>query len=378
VASRFASRLLIAGFALGRLLLSAPARMAGARKRPAAAERILVLHQLLLGDTLMLSALLARLREKYPQAEIVMTCSPALLALYAGRPWGVQAVPWEERNAGLTWALINGGPYDLVLIPAENRLSWLALAAGAKWITAFAGDRPAYKNWPIDEMHPFSATPVAWGDMAAGLADSIPPQPFQFDSWPAPPHRPFSAPHGPYCVLHVGARSPLRYWHAARWREIADALCAQGFEIAITCGAHETALAGEIDPEHRHHHFAGSLDMPQLWHLLHGARLVISLDTGIAHLARSASAPMVVLFGPGSAKLFGAGRFFSALPERKVTIPNFFCRDQNVIFRRPLTWAQHCARGLDQCQDAKCMHAIETIMVLKAIGELLQPETSTA
>jgi hypothetical protein len=84
------------------------------------------------------------------------------------------------------------------------------------------------------------------------------------------------------------------------------------------------------------------------------------------------------LFGPGSAKLFGAGRFFSALLERKVYIPDFFCRDQNIIFRRPLSWAQHCARGLDQCQDAKCMHAIETTAVLNAIDELLQPVTTEA
>jgi ADP-heptose:LPS heptosyltransferase len=370
MASRLSSRLLIAGYAFGRLLLSAPARMAVSRKRPSVPERILVLHQLLLGDTLMLSALLARLREQYPQSQIVMTCAPALLPLYAGRPWGVQTIPWDERDVGLTWALIHDGPYDLVLIPAENRLSWLALAVGAKWIAAFAGDRPAYKNWPIDEMQPFSATPIAWGDMAAKLADGEPPQPFQPGSWPAPPCRPYAAPRSPYCVLHVGARSPLRYWHAARWREVADALSAKGFELAITCGAHEAALGEQIDPEHRYHRYAGSLDLPQLWHLLNGARLVVSLDTGIAHLARSASAPMVVLFGPGSAKLFGAGRFFSALPERKVTIPDFFCRDQNIIFRRPLSWAQHCARGLDQCQDATA--------VLQAIDELLQPVTSAA
>jgi ADP-heptose:LPS heptosyltransferase len=370
--------MLIAGVALGRLLLSAPARMSGEHARPAVPKRILVLHQLLLGDTLMLSALFARLREKYPQAEIVMTCAPALLPLYAGRPWGVRSIVWDERIAGLTWALIRSGPYDLVLIPAENRLSWLAVAVGAQWIAAFAGDRPAYKNWPIDELQPFSATPVAWGDMVAGLADSVLPQPFQPDSWPAPPCRPYAAPRRPYCVLHVGARSPLRYWHAARWREVADALADGGFEIAITCGAHEAALAGQIDPEHRHHHYAGSLDLPQLWHLLHASRLVVSLDTGIAHLARSASASMVVLFGPGSAKLFGAGRFFSALPERKVYIPDFFCRDQNIIFRRPLNWAKHCARGLDQCQDAKCMHAIETTMVLKAVAEVLQPLTRVA
>jgi ADP-heptose:LPS heptosyltransferase len=370
--------LLIATLALGRLLLGAPARMLSARGRPAAPRRVLVLHQLLLGDTLMLSALLARLREKYPRAEIAITCSPAQLPLYTGRPWGVRAIPCDERNLGLLWELFKSGPYELVLIPAENRLSWLATALGAKWIVAFAGDRPAYKNWLVDEMHPFSSTPISWGDMVVRLADAQAPQPFKSGDWPAPVHDPFTAPSRPYCVLHVGARSRLRYWPASRWREVAAGLLSRGFDVAITCGAHETSLIADIDPGNKLHHYAGSLNLPQLWHLLHDAKLVVSLDTGIAHLARTAAAPLVVLFGPGSAQLFGGGEFFSTVAERRVHIPDFFCRDQNIIFRRPLIWAKHCARGLDQCQDPKCMHAIETTAVFTAIDEVLQTAVSNA
>ena len=42
------------------------ARWGVARRRPAAPRRILVLHHLLLGDTLMVTALLAKLRERHP------------------------------------------------------------------------------------------------------------------------------------------------------------------------------------------------------------------------------------------------------------------------------------------------------------------------
>ena len=66
-------------------------RRAGARalgpspaQARASPRRILVLHHLLLGDTLMLTALLAKLRAQYPAAEIAMTVAPAYRAAVRG------------------------------------------------------------------------------------------------------------------------------------------------------------------------------------------------------------------------------------------------------------------------------------------------------
>jgi hypothetical protein len=42
-------------------------RWGWARRRPAMPRRILVLHRLLLGDTLMVTALLAKLRARFPR-----------------------------------------------------------------------------------------------------------------------------------------------------------------------------------------------------------------------------------------------------------------------------------------------------------------------
>ncbi len=44
---------------------------------PAAPKKILILHELLLGDTLMLAPLLAELRTRHSQAELFVSCSPA-------------------------------------------------------------------------------------------------------------------------------------------------------------------------------------------------------------------------------------------------------------------------------------------------------------
>ena len=76
--SRLASRL--------HVLPRAMAAGLRARQRPQAPMKILVAHHLLLGDTLMATALLARLRARHPRAAIDMTVDPAFMPLYATRP----------------------------------------------------------------------------------------------------------------------------------------------------------------------------------------------------------------------------------------------------------------------------------------------------
>src|SRR5450755_4208859 len=81
--SRFAGRTRVVLTALGRRVSTA------SRRPPRDPRRILIAHHLLLGDTLMLTPLLAKLRARYPQAEIVMTVAGSFAPLYTSHPYGV-------------------------------------------------------------------------------------------------------------------------------------------------------------------------------------------------------------------------------------------------------------------------------------------------
>src|SRR3990172_6428716 len=164
--------------------LAALAGTAGRRRPARQPSRILIAHHLLLGDTLMLTPLLAKLRERFPQAGVLMTVSPPIAPLYEGRPYGVRAAAYDPRDAASLAALFAEPGYDLAIVPGDNRYSWLAAALGARWIVAFGGDRPAYKSWPIDELRPYPATPQAWGDMMAGLVDGPAPAQYRVSDWP--------------------------------------------------------------------------------------------------------------------------------------------------------------------------------------------------
>lgn len=367
MASRWPIRLLSAALAAWHARLGLRSRT-----RAIAPRRILVAHHLLLGDTIMLAPLLKKLRERFPDAEVVLTCRPAFAALFDPQPYGVRVVPFDPRQAGTFWDLYRLRGFDVALLPADNRFSWLARALDSRWIVAFEGDRPAYKNWLVDEFRRFPDHAMALGDLIAEcLVDGPAPQPYAPSEWPAPKSGEFALPAAPYCVLHVGASTPLRHWEPEKWRELISRLQASSVNPVISAGPGEEQLVSQIDPERRLPAYPGTLSLPQVWRLLAGAHSVVCPDTGVSHLARLVGVPLVVLFGPGSATLFGGGEFWRNVPDRKVTIPKFPCRDENMIFRRHLPWAEHCGRTYPlQCAAPRCMQALTVGMVVAALESL--------
>ncbi len=345
--------------------------LSGKRRKPVHPGRILVAHQLLLGDTLMLTPLLARLRRRHPEGEIVLTVSRGQLPLYARRPYGVVAVAYDSRSHQSAKALLELGSFDLAIVPGDSRHAVLAHALGSGWVVALAGDRPGWKNRFADELVPIPSEPIALADLFALLAGEEDGAAYDPREWPRPECAPFRLPGRDYAVLNVDASSPLRFWPAHRWLQLADALKAAGLEVAFCAGPGEERMVEAIDPGRRHLSYAGVLDLPQLWRLLEGARLLVCLDSGVGHLAKLAGTPSVVLYGPGSPALFGPGRFWRNHPYRAVTIPDFPCRDLHGVFKREVNWVMRCTRTLAECPAPACMHAIETDAVVASCRELL-------
>lgn len=334
-------------------------------------RRILVAHNLLLGDVVMLTPLLAKLRATHPEAEIVLLAAPALVPLYSGRPYGVHALPFSPRKSETTRALLRERAFDLAVVVGDNRYSWVAAALGARHIVAHAGDPSWSRNLMVDEQRPYADAPTAWGDMVADLVDGTEPRAYRATDWPAPAAQPFERPARAYAVLHVGASTPLKHWPVDRWRVVADRLEARGLEVVWSAGPGEEGVVAACDPQGQRRSYAGRLDLAQMWHLLAGAALVVAPDTGIAHLSRATGAPTVAIFGPGSAVACQNGRFWRDMPYRALTDEDFPCRDQRVLFRREVLWMRRCTRSTAQCAQPRCMEAVGVEQVLRAADELL-------
>ncbi len=100
-------------------------------------------------------------------------------------------------------------------------------------------------------------------------------------------------------LIHPGAASAARRWPAERWREVAAALAADGHRIVVTGSPAEARLAATVAAgidaaEDR----CGLLDLEGLARTVGSAALVLSADTGVAHVATALAVRSVVLFGP--------------------------------------------------------------------------------
>ncbi len=364
--SRFLTRARIVARALPRMLLR--------RRLRGAPRRVLIAHHpKMIGDTLLMTHIAAKARHAWPDAEIVMTASPATAPLFAGRPWNIDAIAFDLAAGATLDAYVRRGAFDLAIVPGDNRYGWLARALGSRWIVGFSGDRPRYKDLLLDERHPYPPTPDVWHDMAADLIAGDDPPPYDASQWPAPAAAPFERPSKRYAVVHLGASSLLKQWLPERWRAVAAHLESRGLEVVWTAGRGEEALVAAVDPEGRRKSYAGSLDLSQVWHLLAGAQLLVTPDTGLSHLARITDTPCVTLFGPGTPQLMGSGRFFRNAPWRAVIVDPFPCRDQHILYKREVAWVQRCARTTRECASPACMHAIEVRQVIAAIAAL-KPE----
>ena len=370
--SRLGPRIAIAAYAAWRRLTG------GRRARPNDPQRILIAHHLLLGDTLMLTPLLAKLRAQYPRAAITMVVPHPCARLYTHRPYGVRALGWDPRDARSVRRLIReqgADGYDLALIPGDNRHSLLAQAMGARWIVAFDEDRPSYRSRAVDEHHLYPDTPGTWADITATLIDGPPPSAYQSVDWTAPEAAPFDRPTSPYCVLHVGASSRLKLWAPDDWKTLAAHLRARGLQIAWSAGPGEEALVAACDPHPEDRVTAGRLDLAQVWHLIADAELLVCPDTGVAHMGRLTDTPTIALFGPGSAMLAGAGDFWRSSRYRALTVAPFPCRDQHLLFKRHVAWVQICKRSTAECASPRCMQAIASDAVIDACREWLPVAT---
>jgi len=352
------------------------ARAFAARLRPRAAtgevRRVLVAHNLLLGDTLMLTPLLAKLRRAHPDAQVTLLASPAFVPLYEHRPYGARALAFRPADSSTTRALLAEQPFDLAIVAGDNRYSWLAAAMGARHVVAHGGDPRAAQDWFVDEKRSYASQPSSWGDMMAALVDGPEPAPYARGEWQAPAARPFELPTRPYAVLHLGGSTPLKHWLPNRWMQLARSLEERGLAVAWSAGRGEESLVAASDPEGRYASYAGRLDLAQMWRLIANARALVSPDTGVAHLGRIAWTPTVTLFGPGSAVLAGLGSFWRDTPWRAVGRETFPCRDQRLLFKREIDWVRRCGRTLEECPEPRCMHAIGVDEVLGAVDELGQ------
>jgi ADP-heptose:LPS heptosyltransferase len=102
---------------------------------------------------------------------------------------------------------------------------------------------------------------------------------------------------GTYACVHPGARLPSRRWFPERFAEVADRLAASGLRIILTGSADEAPVVSAVRQAMRMPalDLSGKTDLGGLAALLSRAKLVVSNDTGISHVAAAVATPSVIV-----------------------------------------------------------------------------------
>jgi ADP-heptose:LPS heptosyltransferase len=100
-----------------------------------------------------------------------------------------------------------------------------------------------------------------------------------------------------HVAVHPGASVPARAWSPERCAELVAALAEAGHEVVVTGGPGERELTARVAGVSGED-LGGRTSFPELAALLAGARVLVSGNTGPAHLAAAVGTPVVSLYAP--------------------------------------------------------------------------------
>lgn len=230
---------------------------------------------------------------------------------------------------------------------------------GADWRVGYAAEAPRFA---FDDAHPGRRRNGGPHEsaLAAALVDAGPPTWRSVDAVAGLPRiEALEAAGRPLLVAHTGAaHGQAKRWPAEHWVTALHRLQSQlGGSLAIvgleTERALATRLAGELDAVID---LTGRTTLDELMAVLCEAHLVISTDSGPAHLARALGTRVLALHGPTDVSVHGPGDPRSA--ALRMELPCGPC----YAFRAPAT----CAFG-----DALCMRWLSPERVERAAAAII-------
>jgi heptosyltransferase-2 len=329
-----------------------------------ARERFLIRLPNWLGDVLMARPLLHSLRRARPDSLLIGVGPAHLLGLLAGDRVFDEAHSWPGDAGGrrrLAAALRESRPDVALVLPPSFSSAWFAWRTGARARLGYAHDGRSFlltaaaRRGARGDLHlsreylelvaplgvpGFDPPVLASSELGGRRARE------RLVELGIEGHR--------FALLAPGARfGPAKRWPVERFAALGRALVALGWRV-VACGAEDDlaacdAVAEAIGPQAAS--LAGRTDLETQGALCAAAAVVVSNDSGLAHLAAASGAPTVVVFGStSSAWTAPLGPRVRVIQKAPVCSP---------CFRRT------CAIGY------RCLTAVDVDRVARACVELV-------
>lgn len=282
-------------------------------------KAILLVAPAWVGDLVMSQPLLRRLRERHPGATLDVFAAPALLPLVQRLPEVRQGIPHSLRHGELglaaRWRLarsLRQRRYDqAIVLPNSFKSAWAPFLAGIPQRTGYLGEA----RWGLlndirrldKQRLPLMVERFAALAEPAGTAwpRPLPPPRLRVDPQTvrATLERLGLYPTRPTAVLCPGAEyGPAKRWPAAYFGDLARHLSETGHDVWVVGGSADSSLGETIRAQAGEHCFnlCGRTDLGEAVDVISTARLVVSNDSGLMHVAAALDRPLLALFGSSS------------------------------------------------------------------------------
>jgi ADP-heptose:LPS heptosyltransferase len=307
---------------------------------PSEIETLIISRPDRIGDVIISTSCLAPVKEKYPNARIYFVAAEPLRPLLAGHPLLAGYIPlspdltaeFERLQAS---AIVHLHPNEECYRAACRANVPVRIGYGSgfddRYLTHVVEDRrsegrqhEAAYNFDLLRFHevtqPATLSPNVYLAEANGLSLQN--------------KLPWSLESTRFVVLNPSAHSPRKRWPKERFQQLADRL-QHDFDLlpvfisADPADAIFPLPAGQLD-------LAGKTNLGELAWLLRSATLLISRDTGPAHLAAAVGCPSITLFGR-TAPRYGPTRWRPLSEYATVVtkpIPRRWLEGSNAYWRR--------------------------------------------
>jgi lipopolysaccharide heptosyltransferase II len=300
-----------------------------------------------IGDVLLTTPLVRVLRARHPDARLVFVTKQAMTPLVADNPHLSDVVSLEpgESIRSLARRLAAFEPTRGLDLHGSLRSRALRLLLRCPW-RGYSKRKFARGMLVSTKIDLYGGpVPVAerYFEAARGLdvrPDGAPPEFFigqAATDWARRWLDEQGLGRRPFAVLAPGAAHFTKRWPLERWRAAAERLGERGLSLVTVGGADDRSLGEALVPLALN--AAGVSSPQQTGALLAQARLVVSGDTGVMHMATGVGTPVVALFGP-------TVRQFGFLPYRgraEVLERSLDCRPCSVM------GGSRCPMGHHRC-----------------------------
>jgi predicted lipopolysaccharide heptosyltransferase III len=337
-------------------------------------RNILVIKLRYIGDVVLSTPVLSRLREGFPKARIAMLVNAGTEEIVQDHP-AIDELMVVERETMRNWRLLvelRRRRFDVVLdLTDGDRSAILGWLSGAPTRIGYNSEHlwrgRLYTH--IVKADRFAMHTIQYhlaATEALGLSGLVPEPQISVsrDAKNAVKSLLQEAgvdPDKPFVCLHPGARWWFKSWPAERFGALADRIQTDTQAQALFLGSErDRGVIGDIATAMRTscRNLVGRTRLQDLAAILSRALLMISNDNGAMHIAATMSTPVVGLFGPSDPAIWGPWGIGHRIFYKQIDCRSCFHPD--------------CFRG-----EANCMRLISLDEVWEAVRHRLTAKQCT-